>query len=232
MDNLKRGFTIVELLIVIVIIAILAAITIVAFNGVQQRAGIAAAQADANAIAKKVELFKVDAGKYPVSITDCPTPAATNTCMNPSANLSYVYAPAPSYANPASPAWGASVLGPSQGYIKTGGVYTGNNEFLNTVDLAPMFDKYGIRKYHLEFDIMSANVSTNSQVNVYQQNGSSAKYSGPSVNIPVTTSWTHKSLDFTPGLNGGATQSMLAFYGTYGSGNIPSVQNIVLTIAN
>ena len=33
-----RGFTIVELLIVIVIIAILAAITIVAYNGIQQRA--------------------------------------------------------------------------------------------------------------------------------------------------------------------------------------------------
>ena len=33
-----RGFTIVELLIVIVIIAILAAITIVAYNGIQQLA--------------------------------------------------------------------------------------------------------------------------------------------------------------------------------------------------
>ena len=34
----QKGFTIVELLIVIVVIAILAAITIVAFNGIQQRA--------------------------------------------------------------------------------------------------------------------------------------------------------------------------------------------------
>ena len=34
----QNGFTIVELLIVIVVIAILAAITVVAFNGVQQRA--------------------------------------------------------------------------------------------------------------------------------------------------------------------------------------------------
>lgn len=34
----KSGFTIVELLIVVVVIAILAAITIVAYNGIQNRA--------------------------------------------------------------------------------------------------------------------------------------------------------------------------------------------------
>ena len=38
MKSPRSGFTIVELLIVIVVIAILAAITIVAFNGIQERA--------------------------------------------------------------------------------------------------------------------------------------------------------------------------------------------------
>ena len=38
MRQTKSGFTIVELLIVIVVIAILAAITIVAYNGIQNRA--------------------------------------------------------------------------------------------------------------------------------------------------------------------------------------------------
>lgn len=54
------GFTIVELLIVVVIIAILAAITIVAYNGITQRANAAAAQSGAEQVAKKLATYAID----------------------------------------------------------------------------------------------------------------------------------------------------------------------------
>ena len=61
----QRGFTIVELLIVIVVIAILAAITVVAFNGVQARSRDNARIAKITGIAKAIELYYVDNGRYP-----------------------------------------------------------------------------------------------------------------------------------------------------------------------
>lgn len=60
-----RGFTIVELLIVIVVIAILAAITLVAYNGIANRANSNTVQADLSNFAKKIELYKVDNNQYP-----------------------------------------------------------------------------------------------------------------------------------------------------------------------
>lgn len=67
--NLKdqKGFTIVELLIVIVVIGILAAITIVAYNGVQNRARTTDMQTAAKQVINKAEVYAADTGNgtYP-----------------------------------------------------------------------------------------------------------------------------------------------------------------------
>lgn len=64
----QKGFTIVELLIVIVVIGILAAITIVAFNGIQSRANDTSVQSDLKNIGNLVEQYYAINGSYPSSI--------------------------------------------------------------------------------------------------------------------------------------------------------------------
>ena len=75
----ERGFTIVELLIVIVVIGILAAITIVSFSGVTARANTTSAQSAANAAIQKAELYNADTGAYPVIPANLTTAASTTT---------------------------------------------------------------------------------------------------------------------------------------------------------
>ena len=66
----EGGFTIVELLIVVVVIAILAAITIVSYNGITTRANGSAAQGSASTLQKKVETYAADStvGNYPLTL--------------------------------------------------------------------------------------------------------------------------------------------------------------------
>ena len=85
-NNRQKGFTIVELLNVIVVIGILAAITIVAFNGVQNRGKTSAAQSMANSVVKKIEAWNSVVGTYPTYCqfaTNTTNGALTTTGTNP-----------------------------------------------------------------------------------------------------------------------------------------------------
>lgn len=75
----KSGFTIVELLIVIVVIGILAAITIVAYNGVQDRANNLRTEDAVGKFRRALIMYATEKGTYPLGGT-------TSACLGESTN--------------------------------------------------------------------------------------------------------------------------------------------------
>lgn len=73
----RSGFTIVELLIVIVVIGILATITIVSYSGIQKRAASAAASSDLRNAATLMAAAYTESGSYPTTL-----PLAVKTSPN------------------------------------------------------------------------------------------------------------------------------------------------------
>ena len=63
--NIKKGFTIVELLIVIIVIGILAGIVVVTYQGVQNKARTTSVQQSAKQILDKAEVYNATMSAFP-----------------------------------------------------------------------------------------------------------------------------------------------------------------------
>lgn len=90
--SFQRGFTIVELLIVIVVVSILAAITVVTYSGLQGRTNDVAVQSDLRNYGNKIQVFYATNGVFPRDLTDLESLAmkASRSSYDPNAgNLLY-----------------------------------------------------------------------------------------------------------------------------------------------
>ena len=83
MDS-EAGFTLIELVIVIVVLGILMSMAVPALSGVKNKADTAVAKADLHNIMQSLEMYYLDEGEYPAQVTkgDMETVAANLDELN------------------------------------------------------------------------------------------------------------------------------------------------------
>lgn len=118
-----------------------------------------------------------------------------------------------------------------------------NDEYIDYINLTPIFDEHGIGEYMLSFDIRSADVTNANTVSVYILKGDTNdttsrfyEFKPNYTTIPVTTKYVRHSIPLEVVARNPdseeADASRLSFYGTYNTGNKPYVKNVKLERGN
>ena len=135
---ISSGFTIVELLVVVVIIGILASIVIVSYSGITARANTSAAQTAARTIAQKSELYAIEKSRYPLQLSDLTSENGTTYYLPPSG-----------YTN--SPLTSAPEIPSSVKFLKCGTTPNAQQSDITLTNVK------GLRIYYWSYTDMNAN---------------------------------------------------------------------------
>lgn len=107
------------------------------------------------------------------------------------------------------------------------------NEFVFGPDITEFVDKCGLnRKYKIEFDLKSKDISKRNIINVYPHNGNGSKYQGFAGSYTVTTSYQHCIIDnitFYLEKTNPKPNTCITAYGNYNTGNVPVMKNVKIT---
>lgn len=215
-DNKSFGFTIVELLVVIVVIGILAAITIVSYSGIVNKALVASLQSDLDNNSKQLKLYNVEHGYYPNSLDDnnCPlTPMPdTRYCLKYSGDTVLVYVGG-------DQTFTLTATKSSKSYEITESLTPYNSTKIPVTAIAAITGTLQVSQ------ILTAGVISPAGATVNYQWQSSTTAGGVYTNIPGATSSTYV---VTPSLMGKYIKVIVVGVGDYSGAQTSSATNLAI----